>query len=328
MLAAMRIAFLVALILSAATSARAAEPRLSLPLACTPGQSCWVVNYVDHEPGADFRDFHCGALGYDGHRGTDFALRDEAAMRSGVAVVAAAPGTVRGVRDGMPDTGLHGDKPDDIAGRECGNGVALVHEDGWETQYCHMRQGSIAVRPGETVERGRQLGLVGLSGSTEFPHLHLSVRRGGAVIDPFLGEEAFGACRISARSLWDEATRAALAYQPVAIYNAGFSGAAPKPDAIRRGERATPSRTGEALVLWADIFGVEAGDRITLRIVGPNGERLVENTRELEKRQIRRFEFAGKRTPAGSWPPGTYTGEIAVTRGNITVRRAESMDLN
>jgi murein DD-endopeptidase MepM/ murein hydrolase activator NlpD len=191
-----------------------------------------------------------------------------------------------------------------------------------------MRQGSIAVRPGETVERGRRLGLVGLSGSTEFPHLHLSVRRGGAVIDPFLGEEAFGACRISARSLWDEAAQTALAYQPVAIYNAGFSGTAPKPDAVRRREHVTPSRTGEALVLWADIFGVAAGDRVTLRIIGPDGAPLVENARTLEKRQIRRFEFAGKRTPAGSWPPGTYTGEIVVTRGDLTVRRAESIDLN
>jgi D-3-phosphoglycerate dehydrogenase len=57
----------------------------------------------------------------------------------------------------MPDTGLRGE----IAGRECGNGVVIAHEDGWETQYCHMRRGSVAVQPGERVARGQTLGLVG-----------------------------------------------------------------------------------------------------------------------------------------------------------------------
>lgn len=316
------------LVLSGAGPARAAEPHLSLPLDCTPGETCWIPNYVDHDSGPGVRDFRCGALSYDGHKGTDFALRDEAAMRAGVAVRAAAPGIVRGMRDGMPDTGLRGAQPGDIAGRECGNGVVIAHDDGWETQYCHMRQGSIAVRQGEQVARGQTLGLVGLSGNTEFPHLHLSVRRGSKVIDPFLGDEPFGACRTSARALWDAATRAALAYQPIAIYNAGFSGVAPDADAVRRGERQAPARTGAALVLWTDIFGVESGDRIALRIVAPDGGTVIESTRVLDRRQIRRFEFAGKRTRTGSWPAGTYKGEIAVTRGDVIIRRTESIDLH
>ncbi|HEV3484019.1 MAG TPA: M23 family metallopeptidase, partial [Vicinamibacterales bacterium] len=246
----------------------------------------------------------------DGHDGTDFAIRDERAMAAGVAVVAAAPGTVRSVRDGMPDIGRNGD----IAGRECGNGVLVAHEEGWETQYCHMRRGSVVVRPGERVERGQTLGLVGLSGNTEFPHLHLTVRRDRRPVDPFLGDEAFGACRISASSLWMPEARAALAYRPIAIYNAGFSGTPPDAATIRRGERALPSVNSEALVLWTDIFGVDRGDRIQLRILDPDGEVLLDHARTLDKRFIRRFEFAGKRKQAEPWPPGTYTGEIAVTR--------------
>jgi hypothetical protein len=327
MLRAMRIALFTAAGLTFAFAAHAVEPKLGLPIACTPGQTCWIANYVDHDKGPGFRDYHCGALGYDGHDGTDFALRDEGAMRDGVAVTAAAAGTVRGARDGMPDTGLREGK-DAIAGRECGNGVVIVHEDGWETQYCHMRQGSVAVRPGERIERGQQLGLVGLSGNTEFPHLHLTLRHGRQPIDPFLGEEAYGACRISTHSLWDEATRTALTYRPIAIYNAGFAGAAPKAEAIRRGERDAPSKSSEALVLWADIFGIEPGDRIGLRIAGPDGAVLVENARTMDRRSIRRFEFAGKRAPAGAWPSGTYKGEIAVTRGELTVQHQESIELN
>lgn len=322
----MRVLFSAALVLSLIGSARAAEPSLSLPIACTPGQTCWIANYADDDPGPGFRDYHCGALGYDGHDGTDFALRDEAAMKTGVAVVAAAPGLVRGVRDGMPDTGLSAGK-EAISGRECGNGVVILHEDGWETQYCHMRQGSVAVRQGDRIERGQKLGLVGLSGNTEFPHLHLSVRHGREKVDPFLGEVAPGACKIAASSLWDEAARKALAYQPIAIYNAGFSGSAPKPDAIRRGEHDAPARAGEALVLWADMFGIEPGDRVELKIVGPDGKPVVENARSMEKRSIRWFEYAGKRTPAGSWPAGIYKGEIAVTRGALVVRREETIQL-
>jgi murein DD-endopeptidase MepM/ murein hydrolase activator NlpD len=310
-------------------AAHADEPRLGLPVDCTPGETCWIVNYVDHDPGKGFRDYRCGALGYDGHTGTDFALRDEAAMAQGVTVVAAAAGTVKGVRDGMPDAGLQAGA-DAVAGRECGNGVVLEHEDGWETQYCHMRRGSVAVRPGQRVERRDPLGLVGLSGNTEFPHLHLSVRKAGKAIDPFLGSEPFGACRASTAALWDAETNRAVAYQPIAIYNAGFVGGPPDDAAIRRGERKPEAeRSAAALVLWAEIFGVDAGDRISLRISGPDGEPVVEHERTVDRRQIRRFEFAGKRTPADSWRAGRYAGEIVVVRqnGDITVRREVAIDL-
>lgn len=317
---------------SLCASAHGAEPRLALPVQCTPGESCWAVNYFDHDPGRGVRDYHCGALGYDGHDGTDFAIRDEAAMAAGVPVIAAAPGTVRAVRDGMPDTGLDGGARDAIAGRECGNGVVVTHDDGWETQYCHMRQGSVAVRPGARVDRGQSLGLVGLSGHTQFPHLHLTVRHDSKPLDPFLGGEPFGACRAGAGTLWDADAGSALAYRQIAIYNAGFSGDAPDPGRIRHGEHdPKAARTAPALVLWADIFGVDAGDRISLRILGADGRVITENTRAIDKRQIRRFEFAGKRTPAGSWPAGPYTGEIVVTRkigdGEFTVRHEATVEL-
>jgi murein DD-endopeptidase MepM/ murein hydrolase activator NlpD len=332
MLPPMRFALSIAAAIAALASGTAAQPRLSLPVDCRPGETCWIVNHVDHDPGKGASDYHCGALGYDGHKGTDFAIRDEAAMASGVGVLAAAAGTVKAVRDAMPDTGLRDAAPDAVAGRECGNGVVVEHGDGWETQYCHMRRGSVAVRAGEPVARGARLGLVGLSGSTEFPHLHLSVRHAGKVVDPFLGAEPFGACRASADALWDEPARAALAYQPSAIYNAGFSGGPPDADRIRRGAHdPEAARKAAALVLWADIFGVDAGDRLSLRILGPDGSVVVENARTLDRRQIRRFEFAGKRTPAGAWPEGRYSGEIALTRHSggrdLTVRREIAVDL-
>jgi hypothetical protein len=52
-----------------------------------------------------------------------------------------------------------------------------------------------------------------------------------------------------------------------------------------------------------------------------------EHARTLDRRQIRRFEFAGKRT-RGKWPSGTYTGQIVLTRGTgAEVRREVQTEL-
>ncbi len=71
---------------------------------------------MDHDPGPDAADFTCNGLSYDTHTGTDFALPSLAAMQAGVAVLAAAPGTVAALRDGMPDTGLTPDTAAQIDG--------------------------------------------------------------------------------------------------------------------------------------------------------------------------------------------------------------------
>ena len=68
----------------------AAPPELSFPLKCTLGESCWLVNFVDRDPGPGYTDFECGAFSYNTHKGTDIAIADDAQMRRGVAVLAAA----------------------------------------------------------------------------------------------------------------------------------------------------------------------------------------------------------------------------------------------
>jgi murein DD-endopeptidase len=32
--------------------------------------------------------------------------------------------------------------------------VVIDHGGGWETQYCHLREGSVLVRPDETLDAG------------------------------------------------------------------------------------------------------------------------------------------------------------------------------
>lgn len=163
-------------------------PLLALPIACDAKAGCLIQNYFDHDAGPGFVDYTCGQLGYDGHTGTDFRLHNLAEMHAGVPVRAAAAGTVRAVRDDMEDVSIRDLKDARvIAGREAGNSVAIEHGNGWETQYSHLRRGSVRVKPGQEVRAGQVIGEVGLSGKTEFPHLHLSVRLDGGNIDPCWG---------------------------------------------------------------------------------------------------------------------------------------------
>ena len=127
----------LALILSSASPALAEDVQLAFPLDCTLGQDCHIQQYMDQDPSAAARDYRCSGLTYDGHKGTDFALPDRAAMAAGVTVRAAAAGVVRGLRDGMAE----GAPLSEVQGRECGNGVVIDLGRGWETQYCHLKRG-------------------------------------------------------------------------------------------------------------------------------------------------------------------------------------------
>jgi hypothetical protein len=192
--------------------------------------------------------------------------------------------------------------------------VVIDHNGGWQTQYCHLRNGSIAVKPREYVTAGTRLGLVGMSGFAEFPHLHLSVRRDGMELDPFTGLQVGEGCRADALPLWR--ADISLPYEPAALYNAGFSPGAPDIARIRAGTAAAKlDRQAPALVLWVDMFGVRENDRIRFSIAGPGGETLLRQDQAIDKTQARRYMFVGKRRTVAAWPAGEYVGEIVLTRG-------------
>lgn len=282
------------------------------PIACTLGLDCHIQNYFDRDPGPGTADVACGHLTYDGHDGTDFALPSFAAMERGVDVLAAAPGTVRGIRDGMPDIAISDPAAPPLQGRDCGNGVAIDHGDGWETQYCHMKQGSIAVQPGDRVETGQPLGQVGLSGNTEFPHLHLAIRQNGTELDPFAPDATTACGTAPPDTLWS----APLAYDPFGFTGAGFATAVPEFAAIKAGldSPATLPADAPALVIWAAYFGPRKGDALTLTITGPQGE-VIRQTIAIDRTQAIAFRAVGKRTPPGDWPAGDYTAEAVMMRG-------------
>ena len=297
--------------------AQADAVQLAFPLDCRIGSTCIVQNYVDHDPGAGARDYACGLLTYDGHTGTDIRLPDTSPMRRGVAVLAAAPGRVRALRDNMDDVNVLAIGKAAIGGREAGNSIIVDLGSGWEVQYAHLRKGSIAVKVGDRVTQGQKIGLVGLSGNTSFPHLHFEVRFEGKPVDPFVGLGSPEQCGPGMRPLWAPATLAALAYSPTGVLATGFAGAPPKLEDGGVDTDAVVPLNAEApeFVFWIELYGVRAEDIEELRITAPDGRVLAERRVSITENRGVRLLSASKRRSGPRWPAGNYRAEYALYRG-------------
>lgn len=300
------------------SAAVAGQPSFSLPIDCDPGVDCWIANYVDVEPEPGVRDYACGRLGYDGHKGTDFAIRDLATMRQGVPVLAAVAGKVVGTRDGMADIDVTRSGAHAVKNVECGNGALIDAGNGWTSQYCHLRQGSVRVKKGDVVAVGDELGLVGLSGLTQFPHIHLQIAYEDKIVDPFAGLGRKSFCGVGPHPLWRPEILDDLTYQPAQVYNIGITNRGPKYAEVANGQHKPQriSADAPALVLWADIFGVQAGDQLRFLIEDSAGKAVHDNLIDVDKTQARRFQSSGLRRPGAAWPTGTYSGTVTLTRRN------------
>src|SRR3954471_5061071 len=211
-----------------------------------------------------------------------------------------------------------------VAGREAGNSVVIQHGDGWETQYAHLRRGSVALHAGDRVEAGTRLGLVGLSGQTEFAHLHFAVRHNGRTVDPF-DAESRADCAAPAQSLWEARARSLLKYVASGVLSAGVAGGPPvltERDVDTEKTRAFDAAAG-AVVFWAHVYGTQAGDVEELRLVGPSGAVLSQRRARVERTQAQRLVYVGKRRPGGEWPTGDYRGEYVLYRGDRSERVVE-----
>ncbi len=315
-----------------ASSATASAPKLSLPITCVPGETCFIQSHVDLDPGPGACDFRCGSATYDGHKGVDFRLRSAAAARQGVAVRAAADGTVKRMRDGMDDVFVTPATRSAVMRRGCGNSVLLDHGGGWRTIYCHLLKGSLTVRPGDTVHRGQRLGAVGYSGLAEFAHVHVMVMHQGAIVDPESGLRVGDAClpadtasqpgSLGPGTLWDEPAAKAFAYHNGEFIGAGFAARKVSPGELEIDHRvAPPISTSKALLFYARLINLHAGDRIALSVNGPGGFAVKHVSQPLERNKATYVTFAGRPLRAARWPSGAYEGQAELIRGSAVIAR-------
>jgi hypothetical protein len=166
-----------------------------------------------------------GLLCYDNHEGTDFSLlglfykQDDGSVHA----VAAADGVVMATREDRFDRCQADLEPFDCSEQTCetiagftvcsvcpvnpnfgqpfcqegdepkaydelqANYVELCHADGTITRYLHLMRDEVLVEPGDAVQCGQRLGLIGSSGRSSAPHLHFDVQRVDVDgwIDPF-----------------------------------------------------------------------------------------------------------------------------------------------
>jgi hypothetical protein len=213
---------------------------------------------------------------------------------------------------------------DAIRGKEAGNAVVLKHGSGWETQYSHLRLGSVQVAPGEQVAIGQVLGLIGLSGNTEFPHVHFEVRHRGQPVDPFVGLGRHEGCRLGEATLWSAKALKQLDYQPTGLLQWGFASDVPSRDMVANGTEPIDflPRDAPAIVFWVELFGAQAGDEGSLTIASPDGTLLFDKDFKIRKHKARWFSYGGKKRKKNPWPAGKYTANYELRRKENNAYRA------
>jgi hypothetical protein len=111
---------------------------------------------------------------HDGRLFAGDGARSEQWFGYGAEVLAVADGTVVAVRDGLPEETpnepvQHVKQPGDAGG----NSVVLAIAPGVYAFYAHLQPGSITVKEGDRVTAGEPIGLLGNSGQSTAPHLHV-----------------------------------------------------------------------------------------------------------------------------------------------------------
>lgn len=307
-------------------------PQFSFPVQCTLEKDCWVVNHVDVDTSETAADFTCAEKTYNNHKGTDFAVRSLAEMNDGVDVLAALDGEVLRMRDSQSDTPKTDQEFEAIkaAKKECGNGILIDHGSagfsGLRSMYCHLKQGSITVKPKDKVTAGQKIAEVGHSGLAEFPHLHFGVLWEGGIIDPYTGLSSADGCGKVKQSLWENPE--SMTYIPASMYDLGFRVGVPDFEAIKKGEK-NPQSLGQdsaALVFWIALYGVQKDDQIRIEIKDPDGKIFITRDIVQEKTRARQYYYTGRKLESRQLKPGTYTGTATLKRaGKTDITRQETI---
>jgi hypothetical protein len=309
----------------------AADITLQSPLDCTLGTDCFVQQLPDMDSGPGTTDPFCGMATYEGHDGLDLRVRSMADVAAGVAVQAVAAGKVLRARDGEPDHLMmtEADRAA-VAKKECGNGVVIRHEGGYETQYCHMKQGSIIAKAGDDVAQGQKLGEVGASGAAQFPHVHLTVRKNGEKVDPLTDKAVGSGCdpaAVATETLWDPATGLT---SPItnSILALGFAAAPIRGDTlVVDGPPPPPDTSSPGFIAYAWLINLHEKDIVEMQLKSGDGTVLTaQKLPPLDHSKATFTAFVGKKRPP---VPGSYTVTATVWRdGQKAIEQTASIDIH
>jgi murein DD-endopeptidase MepM/ murein hydrolase activator NlpD len=238
-----------------------------------------ISGFVDHNPAYpdQLTDYNCGTRSYDldsgyNHAGTDFFLWPHYWNKmdnDDVEIVAAAAGTI--VR-----------KQSNYYDRNCGfgsndwNGVIIMHDDNSFAAYIHMKSGTVTSKyVHDRVEAGEYLGIVGSSGSSTGPHLHLEVWDvNDNLIDPWGGP-----CNtLNSTSWWaDQRPYYDPAINQISTHSApiGWAAECPNPDTLHASNGFNP---GADIYFYA--FGRDAvfGDVFGMAVFRPDNSLFFSDT--------------------------------------------------
>ena len=316
-------AFMLIRLPMVATAMDQSPARLQPPVACIPGENCFLQQMADMTGGPGVSDPFCGSASYDGHSGLDIRLRSMADVSRGVEVLAMADGVVVGARDGESDRLVRNQADAEaVSGRECGNGVVIAHGGGIVTQYCHLRKGSIKVKGGQRVSAGVILGEVGSSGLAQFPHLHAEMRINDKPVDIITGKAADGGCEqpaVPGTPLLASEFASALGDGDAVLLDSGMAGSPPsQQQLLERGAPPLPNASSPAVLGWAWLANLRKGDRIAVLLTWPDGRTTaLQSSKPLDNNKADYLAFAGrKRIPV----PGDYRLEIAIIREGKALR--------
>ena len=315
---------------STCTSAQDNGPSIKLqsPINCTLDQDCFIQQFTDMDASPSSADPFCGTATYNGHKGTDIRLRTLEDIQNNIEVLAAAGGTIKGVRRNVPDRIVESaaDRKA-LKGKECGNGVVIDHGNNIETQYCHLKQYSVNLSAGHKVKAGQTLGYVGASGLAQFPHLHISVRKDGRILDPFTGHfQSQGCSEQTGKSWWTD--RSILtAQREVILLDSNVTGAPIKHNMLVKAPPRKASPQDAATVGWVWYSNLKADDRVFINLQGPKGFNAKTLTEPLNRNKASWSGFVGKsRTPQiGTYRLTTYVlregeGKLSYSEETFVIR--------
>lgn len=231
-----------------------------------------IAAYVDHDElnPDSLLDWNCGERTYDtqdfNHTGTDYnavIYPWRTMANDGMIVTATADGEIIDRNDGEFDQNCAFDSAAES------NTIVLRHADGKVTIYAHMKQGTVTPRKaGDQVEQGDYLGVMGSSGLSIGPHLHLGVQDlFNNLFDPFAGT-----CNeLNSESLWEDQED----YIEKEILAAETHSAAPVFPPCPQQEQPNLKdvfAAADTIVASATVRDLENTDEVGVEVLDPSGQ--------------------------------------------------------